>query len=66
MRRNGGMRTENRLIFLSLVACIRDFFFKGENICIRANLEFMLTVDTQKIVSFLPSFYGTVGCCYFS
>lgn len=42
------MRNENRLIFPSRVA--RRFFFKGKNI--RANLEFMLTVDTQKIVAF--------------
>lgn len=49
------MRTENHFIFLPYVA-FYSFYFKGETA--RANLEFVLTVDTQKIVSFLPLVAG--------
>lgn len=57
-----GTRVSKHLIFLRSVVCWR--FFK-EKKCIRANLEFMLTVDTQKIVSFLPLFLVVWGTSYF-
>lgn len=55
------IRDGNRLIFsLLIVSCCRIFFSERneKKKRIRANLEFMLTVDTQKIVSF------SYPCCY--